>query len=745
MKTKSPLKIIFLFLAFLIVFSAIILIVAKRNLKPDAIRQAFTTQLQKTLPNAEVLTQSLDYSLGLNSKVNIRGVDILYPHGGRKLPLCSFENLQIEIPFWTMLMGYGTISVNIDNPKVSYIEFKKGSNWENSFASKAVVSFEQEDKKSIKKKEESEDNGPGLAVLSFFSDASLNFNVTNINANYALRDSGFGEVKIEKLALRDIGFNTTSVFELKSHFILSKGKTNETSFDLLIIGETVLDRWLEEKKLNFNAEVDINNIKSNLIVKPLKKFSVKMDGDIEKKLMSSKVVVALEEHQFMKSKLDYDLEKGILKLHNINLESNLENIVSYFVNVADYGVKIKDGNLRVEGSITSKNEKLFPSLTTTVDSNLVALGIPVNVNVKNNLNSKQIRSAIELKLLEGIVKVGQSTPFVLGVDRFDYLKTSTVNLHLQDIQIPTEIKEKMPEHKTVRDVEVKDENTDIDISSTSGEVFSNYPVKSKIKFSNVILGESPINGQLGISVNRKKLSISTNRLKLGTAPLNLNLESEIHKKGKTTELKASFTDVDIVSAALFIPKGIVKSVEGKASGNLDGKMIGKEYDFNVALNIKEAKLHKINLGKVVGNLFQKLDKLASKDITINGDINEVSFNGRLDDRYHQFKSYKVILDEGKYALEGNGKIDFKAPGELLGAVVVNEEELKHDLNRDYGTAKIPFRLEGIGYALNTDYKYTLEELAKSAAKNLLKKESDKVLQKNKGKIKKLFKGIFKND
>lgn len=744
MKTKSPLKIIFLFLGFLIVFSAIILIVAKKNLKPDAIRQAFTTQLQKTLPNAEVLTQSLDYSLGLNSKVNIRGVDILYPHGGRKLPLCSFDNLQIEIPFWTMLMGYGTISVNIDNPKVSYIEFKKGSNWENSFTSKEVVSFKEEKKVTTKEKGNDESSDSGLAVLSFFSDASLNFNVTNINANYALRSGSFGEVNIEKLALRDIGFNTTSVFELKSHFILSKGKPNETSFDVLIIGETVLDKWLEEKKLNFNAEVDINNFKSSVLIKPLKKFSVKMDGGVEKKMMSSKVVVALEEHQFMKSNLDYDLNKEILKLHNIKLVSDLNNITSYFVNVSDFGVKIKDGQLKVEGSLTSRNDKLFPNITTSLDSNIVALGIPVVVNVKNNLNSKKIRSAIELKLLEGVVKIGQSTPFVLGVDRFDYLKTSDINMHLQDIQIPTEMKEHMPKQKVAKE-EVKEENSDVDISSTSGEVFSNYPVKSKIKFSNVMLGESPINGQIGLSVNRKKLNILSNRLKLGTAPLNLKVNSEIHKKGKTTEVNASFSEVEISSAALFVPHGIIKSVEGKASGKVDGKLIGKGYDFNVALNVKEAKLHKINLANVVGSIFNKLEKITKKDISINGDISELSFNGRLDDRYHQFKSYKVVLDEGKYALEGNGKIDFKAPGELLGAIVVNEEELKHDLERDYGTAKIPYRLEGIGYALSGDYEYTLERLAKSAAKNLLKKETDKVLQKNKGKIKKLFKGIFKND
>ncbi|EPZ50400.1 hypothetical protein M902_1299 [Bacteriovorax sp. BAL6_X] len=743
MKTKSPLKIIFLFLGSIIVFSAIILIVAKKNLKPDAIRKAFTTQLQKTLPNAEVLTQSLDYSLGINSKVNIRGVDILYPHGGRKLPLCSFENLQIEIPFWTMLMGYGTISVNIDNPKVSYIEFKKGSNWENSFTSKEIVSFKEE-KKVISKEIQKEGSDSGLAVLSFFSDASLNFNVTNINANYALRSGSFGEVNIEKLALRDIGLNTTSVFELKSHFILSKGKPNETSFDVLIIGETVLDKWLEEKKLNFNAEVDINNVNSSVLIKPLKKFSLKMDGGVENRLMSSKIVVALEEHQFMKSNLDYDFSKEVLKLSNINLVSDLNNITSYFVNVSDFGVKIKDGQLKVEGSLTSRHDKLFPNITTSVESNMIALGIPVVVNIKNNLNSKQIRSAIELKLLEGSIKVGQRTPFVLGVDRFDYLKTSDINLHLQDIQIPTEIKESMPKQKTVKE-EIKEENTDVDISSTNGEVFSNYPVKSKIKFSNVMLGESPINGQVELSVNRKKLNILSNRLKLGTAPLNIKVNSEINKKGKTTELAASFSEVDISSAALFVPHDIVKSIEGKASGKVDGKLIGKGYDFNVALNVKEAKLHKINLANVVGSIFKKLEKLANKDISIDGDISELSFNGRLDDRYHQFKSYKVVLDEGKYALEGNGKIDFKAPGELLGAIIVNEKEIKHDLERDYGTAKIPYRLEGVGYALTSDYEFTIEKLAKSAAKNLLKKETDKVLQKNKVKIKKLFKGIFKND
>ena len=68
--------------------------------------------------------------------------------------------------------------------------------------------------------------------------------------------------------------------------------------------------------------------------------------------------------------------------------------------------------------------------------------------------------------------------------------------------------------------------------------------------------------------------------------------------------------------------------------------------------------------------------------------------------------------------------------------------MKHDLERDYGTSSIPFRLEGVGYQLRNDYKYTVKKLAEYAGKNLLKKESDKILKKNKKKVKELFKGLF---
>ncbi|MEH0859882.1 hypothetical protein [Halobacteriovorax sp. DPLXC-1] len=748
MKTKSPLKIIFLFLGAAVLFAAIILFVAKRNLKPDAIRQVFTEQLQKALPNAQVFTQSLDYSLGVTSKVNIRKVEILYPHAGRKLPLSSFDNLQVEVPFWTMLLGYGTISININKPEVSYIEFKKGSNWENSLEKKEVVKFGTEDKASNKasSKEESKDNNDSFGALGFFANASINLNINDIKANYALRDGDHGEVIINRFALRDVGLNTTTTFELKSRFDLLKDKQNAMSFNLAILGESKLDKWLTEKKLDFNAEASITNIKSNLFIKPLNKILLTINGGLKDKQLSSELAVALEEQQFMKSKLDYDLKNGRLFLHNLNLDTDLKNFISYFIDLTTLDILINDGRLKVEGKLSSQNNKLNPNITTSINGNVVAYNIPLKLDVKNNLNNKQIRSAIEVKALEGSAKIGQSTPYVLGVDRFDYLKTSIVNVHLKDVVIPTQIQ------STPREEEKKSSETDKDesgetsskksLSNTEGEIFTQFPLKSKVRFSNVILGESPINGQISLSVNRKQLKIRSNKLKLGIAPLMLSYDSQIKENSKTSQVKSSFKNVDISSAALFIPENIIDSIEGSASGAIDGKTKDQEYDFNVNLRVKEAKLNKINLTKVLTSLFSKVEKIAKKDFQIDGKINEISFKGRFDDRLHQIQEYRVIVDDGLYVLRGKGKIDFKTTGELLGEVVINKPDLKHDLERDYGTSSIPFRLEGVGYQLRNDYEYTVKKLAEYAGKNLLKKESDKILKKNKKKVKELFKGLF---
>ncbi len=740
MKTKSPLKIIFAFLGLVILMSAIVLVVAKKNLKPEMIRTAFTEQLQKALPNAEVITQSLDYSLGVSSKVNIRKVEILYPHGGRKLPLTSFDNLQIEVPFWTMLLGYGTININIDSPKLSFIQLKKGSNWENARELKKVVSFSE--KKKPKSSTPKDENSSGsLAVLGFFADATLNLNVTNINANYSLTDGDNGEVKINKLAVHDIGLNTTTVVELKSTFNLFKGRPNQTSFDFLIIGETKLENWLKDQTLLYNAEISINKIKSKSLIKEIKSILINVDGGIKKKLIDSAISVSLEEHQFMKSKLSYDMAKSQFRLHQINLDADLNNLLAFIVNIADYGAKIKTGRLKLEGAISSQNGKLTPDLTTTINSDLEVLGESLKVTVKNNLNKKQIRSAIEINAFDGEIKIGQSTPFILGVDRFDYLKTSTVNMFIKDVVIPTAFKNSMPKTKAIEETPSTDEESKT-ISNTEGEIFSKFPVKSKIRFSNTMLGQAPLNGQIFFSVNRKKMNISSNKLKLGTAPLNIKLSSKIEKNKTQTVIDSNFTGVDISSTALFVPDQLIKSISGKATGSVVGKTQGNEYDFNVKLIVDEAKFDKINLSKIVGNLFDKIKKYTKKEITVNGEINKISFEGHLDDRQHLFKNYQVVLDNGDFVLDGKGKIDFKTNGELLGNVIINEKEIKHDLERDYGTSHIPFRLEGVGYNLSSDYQYTIEEVAKSASKNLIKKESQKILDKNKKKVKKLFKGLF---
>ena len=745
MKTKSPLKIIFVFLGAGILFAAIILFVAKRNLKPEVIRKVFTEQLQKSFPNAQVFTQSLDYSLGVTSTVNIRKVEILYPHAGRKLPLTSFDNLEVEVPFWTMLLGYGTVSINIDKPEVSYIEFKKGSNWENSLEKKEVVKFNSGDSQKSKNKETkpTTDNS-SVSALGFFANATLNLNISNIKANYALKDGDHGFVEIDRLALRDIGLKTTTTMELKSRFNLLKGTANETSFNLVIIGESNLEKWLESKELNYNAEASITDIKSNVFIKPLNKVLVTLNGELRKTKMSSRLAVALEEQQFMKSSLDYDLDQGKITLSQLNLNTNLKNFLSYFVDLSKFDIAIKEGNLKIEGKLSTHNGKITPNLTTTVIGEAVAYNIPLRLNIKNNLNSKQLRSAIEVKALEGSVKIGQATPYVIGKDRFDYLKTSTVNIHFQDIVIPQEIT-RSAAAPVVVNKQASSEGEKIEnkaVTTTEGEIITQFPLKSKIRFSNVMLGDSPINGQISLSANRKKLNIQSNKLKLGVAPLNLQYSSQIKEDTKSSSLKASFKDVDISSASLFVPEKIIDSIEGKASGSLEGKTKNKEYDFNVNLLVKEAKVNKINLTKVLTSLFTKVEKLAKKEFKVDGKINEISFKGRFDDRLHQISDYRVIVDDGFYVLRGNGKIDFKTNGELLGEVVINEPKLKHDLERDYGTASIPFRLEGVGYQLRNDYEYTVKKLASSAAKNLMKKESDKILKKNKKKVKELFKGLF---
>ena len=101
------------------------------------------------------------------------------------------------------------------------------------------------------------------------------------------------------------------------------------------------------------------------------------------------------------------------------------------------------------------------------------------------------------------------------------------------------------------------------------------------------------------------------------------------------------------------------------------------------------------------------------------------------------------FDDPRGVLEGKGKIDFKTSGELLGDIAVNDQDLRHKLERDYGTSRIPFRLEGLGYNLRSDYQFTLTEIGKSASKNLIKKETKKALDKNKDKLKKVLKGLFK--
>jgi len=751
-KTKSPLKIILVTITILVILSGAGLFIASKKLKPEELKKIMISQLETAIPNSKVQTKALDFSIGFNSSVDIKGVDITYK-GRKSYPLVSIDNLKLRIPFWSLLFGGGKIDVVLDAPRVNYIEFRKGSNWERALAKKSSKPKKAAVAPRKKKKSTTKKESDDALIPAFFAGSEINISILNLNLEYVLRDKTNGKVEVEKFLLKDVGVKSITAFELKSKIDVLKNTPNHTKLDLLIIGEANLYDWIEKKSITFNSKINLKDIKNPVLKKDIKKISI-----------NSKTTYAKSGEYSVDYRLlleESEISKGLLKgskkgtnLENLTVSLGLKEAAELVMDPSTLPISLTGKEkLKVTGRVNI-GKKVVPLVKFDISPALnVKHGkIEVSSKIGGETTKKGIVLTAENDVFSGHVNVDTHIKTNWNPKTFKKLRPIIVNVDVRDLKIN-------PELLATDEVPAKEEapSAGSGKSKKNGQkpkpmtAISPVPVRVKVNFENVDLAGAKLAGGVNLKIDKTRGNLSSKGLMLDKGSLSIRNQMRISRGMLRHDFDSNLKGINLSSLQGFVPKAVLEGLSGDATGQVRGHLIGERYFANVNFGLRDGKLSKINLDSYVSGLIQKLGKLGKKipkdKLKINGEFVKLSLKGTFDNKRHSFEKFLFVSKGNKANFYGNGNVYplGNKGSQLKMTLDIKDPKLAKSMKKEVGTTKLPLLVKGQGYALSPDYGYTLKKVSKSAGKAQVKKEAKKQIDKliKSDKAKKLLKGLFK--
>ena len=762
-KTKSPLKIILITAFVLIVILGGGLFVASKKLKPEEMKKMMITQLETAIPNSKVKTTALDFSLGFNSSVDIKGVDITYA-GKRSYPLVSIETLKLKIPLWSLIFGGGKVEVVLDSPKVNYIEFRKGSNWERALEQNKKRKTVRSNKSSNKPKKNTKPNTAenkedSVLIPSLFASSEINISVLNLNLDYSLRDKTNGKIEVEKFLLKDVGVKSTTAFELKSKLDVLKNTPNHTKMNLLLIGESNLYDWFDKNEVTLNTKLILQNIKNPALRKEVSKVALNSKIKYSKAgALSVVYTIMLEESEISKGVVEG--QKGAIVLKDLEISLGLKDVASYVIDPSVIPITLSgEEKLSLKGKV-NLGKKVTPTLKFNIKPALtIKQG---NIEVKSLLSGETTRNGLilnlENELLSGHANIDTHIKTNWTPESFKKMKPIIMNVDVRDLKVTPEIfaqeQNTAKNDKTKEDSNSKNINNKKDKKTKASPVtaLAAVPLRANVNIENVDLAGAKLAGGINLKVGKTSAKLSTSGLVLDKGEITVRDSIRISRGLLRHDFEASLLNVDLSSLNGFVPKGAIEGLSGSNTGKVSGHLLGEKYFAKANFKLSDGKLSKINLENYVSGLIDKLGsigkKVPTKKLKINGEFKTLQLKGSFDNKRHSFEKVLFKAKDNKVIISGAGNVYPLGPknSQLKVNLNIKDPKIGASLKKEIGTTVFPMLLKGPGYVLNPDYAYTIKKVSKKAVKTQAKKEVKKQIKKifkDNKKMKKMFKGLFK--
>lgn len=737
-----------------VAFSGALFFASQKLKNLDLVKLA-KENIEKSLPGAKANITKIDYSLGASIEFKAENTSLTLKRNGT--PLIDLKDIVIKIPLWAILTGGGNLQVDIDNPKISFVQYSKTkNNW-----LEATGGSKKRTPQSVEAKSKS------MQIPRFLAKSTVNISFRNISVNYRLADKSKGELKVAKFLIKNLNLKKETAFEIVSRIESKMASGEKLSLDAMLIGQANLHQVVEGGDLKSKIMITLNKLSLPGLKHQI--GEVKLDLNVEANQKGDGVVVlAASSPKFFKLDAKVAANAGNYEVTNIQFNTSMAEAMR-LTGFSMPELKVGETKLYLEGNLkaTAKKE-IIPDLNFKTQPAFVYKA-PEKIDVKVLMNGSLVRNQFNVKvsnsLLGGTINLKVRNSINLSKPQMNPKKmpTTYVDIVMAGLNVKKSFIRKImyPEGKKVSSLVHEARR----FPSSQKKIKPMYIPSSKISFKAeaVKIGSADFSANGLVIAKGTKIGSDNFRFHFGKGDGKLIFNTALNPNGfKKTNLKFTLNKLDMSTLSAFLPASI-DGVEGIFSGLVKGwvntgtKPTDLNYKLNVNVKATNGKIKGINLTQKIKSLVSNIPmlkkKLEKKNYKVSDEFERFIVSGDFKSNLYQLKTFHFIGIRNTSEFKGNGKI-IPAPHKGNGEVYMTYKDLSgaiaKELKKNIGREDLPMRLVGNGFNLKPDYGYTMKKIAKSAVKSqatqkVKKKAKDsikKVIDKNKGQLKKMFKGLF---
>ncbi len=763
---KVTLIVLASFCSFVILVMAGLYFYATTQISPELIRKVTLEQLQKNFPAAKISLGKIDLSFGASIELHLDELDMQFSHKAKKYRLASVKNVSAKIPIWAILIGNGTIQVEVNNPSLGYYELGTENNWTLAMKkSKGKSSAANvRSKVDVEKQEKLQE----FSVPGLVSRFRLNVEVKNVDVAYGLKDGSGGDVKFETFLLKNLNFESSTAFELLSKLDITPIKGQTVSLEMLVIGELNLGEFIETQEISCKTMIkarniklsnfagDIPDIKTDIIVKVEKNGNIK--GNVQTSFSSRNKIV---------SKFHVDSKE--ISLNDINVELYVSDLME-IAGVNNQMIDAGKTKFNVSGKMRMVGKKILPSITFAINPGVSFKyeSVVGTSSVKGIFRGKRLSISSNIRVFDGNIDLNLKHDDIdINDNNFDPLKLKpfvidigVANLNVTKKQLQELIYTRAS--KSTSKSGTQGESIKNKSQPKAAESLSSISLPAalmKMKCARNSIGGSDFGCDGKIRVSRKKISIDFLKFHFSEGKGKVVHSSKITSKGIMSTFGFNLASLDMNSLSAFLPPmldSITGTAKGKVGGSVDYLNNGSlRYDVNVNTSMVDGEVKGMDIAGKVNKVVKSLSKLpkvgkkfkGAKKLQAGDNFERLELVGRFRHSRYDFKKINFIGLHRKILIslskKGRAYI-FPPPLKKDGVIDIDFSEnyglVSTKLNEIAGTKVVPIRVKGEQFSLMPDVGYTLSKLSKKVAKGAIKKEIKKQVKKKAGKkLKKLFK------
>lgn len=728
-----------LFLVLLVSIGSVFYFVSKK-IDPQLIKAKTIQAIEKSLPGSKVEISEVNYSLGFKVELEIQGFNISNAMSNEVL--FNVQELSVDVPILSILLNGGTVDVKVISPQLNLETYTDGTNnW-----SKVLPAPTPSEAKT-KDSSESEDNkAQGFELPSFVEKSKVDLKVSNLKLTYAQDKAKSTEVLVNKILLKDLNLKKTTAFEIMSNidYGLDAGKNIKAKTQ--IIGEVALNKYIEEGVVDLNMMVGVEDVKLSWI--PVELPNLK---NVIRLNMSSKQDIAgdirSEGESLFELEAKYNVANNFTRVSitNINFALQLERLSKVLSLDSSDGVLFNKSAFALKGSagLDLKKKTFSPGLSFMLTRPLEfnTRGKQVKSSLNGSFEGRVLSAKVKNELLSGVATMDVVTklnPMKLP-EKLSAFEPVEMKLLVTNIVLEKPFIQSLLYSKAGNSKEVDSEDQEHSETSSESAVSSKIdfpPFKLKIEGKHIFIDKQEM--LLSGEIKGKNQVVTTPQLKIRYGSGSAQLDSETKLKA-TDNISSNFNlnlkQMDFRGFNAFLPP-MLSEVRGNYEGQIKGVVNSKKtLTYNVESNLKASngELKNLNLSSFIMPLIDKVPfakgKVGADKLKVTDRFDKLSLNAKATEKYIFLNQFAFYGNNNNAIIKADGKIGMEdsLPSSIKASLLI--KDIENDLKKTTGQSDVPVLLEGNGFSIMPQYKYTTDKLTERAAKVEILKQKKKIQKK----------------